>query len=68
MVKAAGTRCEEPIAGKSDYGMSEKVQTGGIRRVRRWIQRPNGKCVDLLLLMRKLKPLSVVRRHQLYAH
>ena len=44
-------------------------QTYGIRRVRRWIQRQNGKSVNLkaiLRVMRKLNLLSVIRRSRPY--
>ena len=44
-------------------------QTYGIRRVRRWIQRQNGKSVNLkaiLRVMRKLNVLSVIRRRRPY--
>ena len=72
MVKATGTHCEEPIAGKSDYGMSEKAQTDLLHSPRSTLDpRQTGKGVNLkavLRLMRKLNLLSVVRRHQLYAH
>ena len=44
-------------------------QTYGIRRVRRWIQRQNGKSVNLkaiLRVMRKLNLMSVIRRRRPY--
>ena len=44
-------------------------QTYGIRRVRRWIQRQNGKLVNvkaILRVMRKLNLLSVIRRRRPY--
>ena len=72
MAKAAGADCEGSVAGGSDCGMSEKVQTDLLHSPRSTLDpRQTGKGVNLkavLRLMRKLNLLSVVRRHQLYAH
>ena len=72
MVKATGTRCKELMFVNVIVECQKKhKQTYGICRIPRQIQLQTEKRVNLqaiLRLMRKLNLLSVVRRHQLYAH